>query len=557
MKKYLPLFLLILLGTTLRVYHNVDISLWHDEAFSALLIKYPWQEMFYRIGLDVHPPAYYIFLRLWHYIFGDSLWSLRGFSIFFSAALIPLSYEFVRAAFKNGRAALWAALLIALNPFQIQFVTEARMYTMGAFFALLAGYFLMKALNAETAYYGDEKLNMPHLPQDRKLRRSLVFNYLGFALATSIIIYTHYYLLFTAAALGGFALIYHFRRYGGQFKKYGYMLGSFALISLLYLPWLKTFLFQFSQVSAAYWIPRMDKWSIPATIWQMLFGNGVDITRWPQQVLVVTATLFALYALYRLVKNTGRNGWLVAVNVLGPFVGALAFAALAAARGESSSVFLVRYFLFAATFLTIALAVWLQSIRPQWWARTLLIIYCLVSLGAFAKYWKDLDIAHKPGMAGAAKFLAANVEPQHKLYIGTSFEFFNLKYYINQYFPDVRPCENCPALPASQPQPLANSNAAGILDTYAPKPLLYSGGSTKVSDLPHFAGTALLTDADLLPDFAAATKPGDTVWLLWTNAFGSNKPAVPQNWTQIDEKGFAEVRPYPGTWVVVTEYKVN
>jgi hypothetical protein len=29
--------------------------------------------MMYRIGLDVHPPLYYITLRFWHYLFGDGI----------------------------------------------------------------------------------------------------------------------------------------------------------------------------------------------------------------------------------------------------------------------------------------------------------------------------------------------------------------------------------------------------------------------------------------------------------------------------------------------------
>ena len=154
MKKYIPLILILLLGALLRFYHNLDISLWHDEAFSALMIRYPWQEMLMRLGLDVHPPAYYIGLRLWHYIFGDTLLSLRGFSIFFGVGTIWASWLFCRQAFKSEKAALWAALLIAINPFQIlHFATEARMYTFGAFFALLAGYFLVKALHLHTRLY--------------------------------------------------------------------------------------------------------------------------------------------------------------------------------------------------------------------------------------------------------------------------------------------------------------------------------------------------------------------------------------------------------------------
>jgi hypothetical protein len=88
-------------------------------------------------------------------------------------------------------------------------------------------------------------------------------------------------------------------------------------------------------------------------------------------------------------------------------------------------------------------------------------------------------------------------------------------------------------------------------------PKLYSGGLTQVTQLPHYAGTALLNDTDLAPDFAQATKPGQTVWILWTTGFGGSKPTVPTNWVQIDEHGYADVRPYDGTWIVVTTYRVQ
>ncbi len=78
LNKYWILLLVIAGGTGLRLFNLTKISLWHDEAFSALLIKYSWGEMFYRIGLDVHPPLYYVFLRFWHYIFGHSLFSMRA-----------------------------------------------------------------------------------------------------------------------------------------------------------------------------------------------------------------------------------------------------------------------------------------------------------------------------------------------------------------------------------------------------------------------------------------------------------------------------------------------
>ncbi len=137
-------------------------------------------------------------------------------------------------------------------------------------------------------------------------------------------------------------------------------------------------------------------------------------------------------------------------------------------------------------------------------------------------YWQLTEPQNRPGMAALSDFLNANVEPNHKIYVGSSFQFFNYKYY----------------------------NKTGV------RPLLFTNGSY-TKDLPHYAGTAILTDEDLVQNFSENTQSGDTVWLIWTNGFGGSKPEVPSNWVQIDEKSQAEVRPYVGTWVYATEYKVN
>src|ERR1700722_19381498 len=116
MKKYFWLVVILVVGAILRFYHNLDISIWHDEAFSALMIRYPWGEMFRRLALDVHPQMYYIFLKLWHYIFGNSVLSLRGFSILFGVLTIWAAWLFTKYTFKNEKLALWVALLVCVSP---------------------------------------------------------------------------------------------------------------------------------------------------------------------------------------------------------------------------------------------------------------------------------------------------------------------------------------------------------------------------------------------------------------------------------------------------------
>jgi mannosyltransferase len=536
-KKYWALILVIFVGLLLRFYHNLDVSLWHDEAFSALLIKYPWQEMMYRISLDVHPPMYYIFLRFWNYAFGDSLLALRGFSIFFSTACIWAAWAFVKEAFSKQVGAdtvrpfkdpaIWAAILIAINPFQLQFVTEARMYTFGAFFALLAAYFLVKALNLQKNLHQDEQLNMPNLPQDLNLKRKMIWNYTGFTVSMVIIIYTHYYLFFTAAALGLYGLIFLYFHHKWNIKKYFYLLTSYFLILVSFLPWLKTFLFQYKQVGQGYWIPPMNIWSIPSTFWDMLLSFSRDTNKTSTQFWLSIVTIFSIYMFIRFLRKTdGFHKWLVTLCVVAPFAGSVLFLLLARVKGSSSSVYLDRYFLFAGVFYSIALALFLHEMNIKWLKNSIFVIYILTNLMAFNNYWAKLDVAAKPGMSAASRMLKANVEPGHKIYVGSSFIFFNLKYYLNQ-------------------EKIANA------------PLLYSGGNKEVKNLPHFAGTAILTDQDLLPNFSEGVKNGDTVWLVFTDGFGSNKPETPKNWTQVKDYAFPEVRPYPGTSIFVTEYKVN
>src|ERR1044072_2424894 len=100
-KQSLWISLILILGTLLRFYNNTAVALWHDEAFSALYLRYNWGEMMHRSGLDVHPPLYYWVFSPWGYVFGQGLLSLRSFSIFFGVLTIYFGYQFVKAAFKN------------------------------------------------------------------------------------------------------------------------------------------------------------------------------------------------------------------------------------------------------------------------------------------------------------------------------------------------------------------------------------------------------------------------------------------------------------------------
>ncbi|MBP9686243.1 MAG: glycosyltransferase family 39 protein [Candidatus Doudnabacteria bacterium] len=542
MKKILATCGILLFGLLLRLYHNTDISLWHDEAFSALLIKYPWGEMFYRIGLDVHPPVYYVALRVWSMFVGDSLLALRGFSIFFGLGTAYMAFRFVKDIVQNERAAFLALLAIALNPFQIQYATEARMYTFGAFLAVSAAYALCRGLQNT----GKQQWRWM----------------LGFGALSALAALTHYYLLFTVAALGFYALVSFWLIHRTQVRAYGPLAAAYAIIIATFIPWTSWFVYQYKQVGAGYWIPPLDNWSIPTTLWQLFTGMEVDIHKVSSQVGVIAVSIGIVSALSIFaIRSKAAHKWLVLLLSAAPFLGALAFALLAHLKGQDSSVYLVRYFLYASAFLFIGLSLSLDMLKQSRIVFAGMLLYLCVCVLVFTNYWHKLDITHKPGMRAAVEYLQSHTYPNDKLFVGSSFEFFNLKYYLSQVAP-----------PQPTPAPATMSSGQFSLEDLSddaqtahpipptrgwPKPLLFSGGNTSIRNLPHFAGTAILTDADLLPRFEDGAGPGDTVWVLWTNSFGGSKPATPKDWKQVDEAGFAEVRPYVGTWIIITKYLVQ
>jgi hypothetical protein len=505
MRKYYAVAAATALGLFMRFLDISKISLWHDEAFSALLIRYPWGEMFHRIAEDVHPPLYYIVLRVWSYIFGSSVLSLRGFSAACGTLAVPLTYYIVDKYFANRKAAIISSFLVAVNFFQIyRGSLEARMYTFAILISLLATLALLDALYTQV-----------------QGRKNWVLWGL-FAVLGASMIYTHYYLSFNLIALGIYALYFLYKNYRFNFREYIPFAAACAGVGILFLPWLKVFHAQLSQVQDVFWIWPMDRWSISNTFWDLTlaFRSG-----WiPNNILLVLITLFAGMALFALVRyQQSREKWLVLVSVLAPFIGSLIFLLINHLQGHTSSVFLIRYFVLISPFYLVGVALWLASWKRQTWTWLVAGFLILVNLYGFYDFFYSQGAATKPGMAALTKYLNSYANSANdKIIAATPYEYFNLKYYVRT----------------------PNS------------PLLYTYGRPHVSQLAHYDGTALLEDSNLVADLKTGTKAEDTVWMVWTHAYSGDKPLVPANWTQIEERGFDDIQPYPTT-LYITEYKVN
>jgi 4-amino-4-deoxy-L-arabinose transferase-like glycosyltransferase len=136
------------------------------------------------LGDDIHPPLYYIVLRIWREMFGSSDVAIRSLSVLASLVAIVLLFDLGRLLFSLG-AGLWAALLMAIAQPQIWYAQEARGYLMATALTLGAAGALVRI-------------------EQRGFTRARAVA-LGLCLLVSVL--THYASAATGLALASYALI--------------------------------------------------------------------------------------------------------------------------------------------------------------------------------------------------------------------------------------------------------------------------------------------------------------------------------------------------------------
>lgn len=180
-----PARLLILAGLALaafalRTWWLDRQSFWLDEGFSAALSvgtpRWILGGLPYLPAREPNPPFYYALLYVWQLASGDSEFGLRFLSVIPSVLLVPL------LAKVGWRVAGWqvgwlAAALATVNPFLVWLAQEVRMYSWAVFWIALGGWFLIRANQGEGRW-----------------------NWVGFAAANLLAVYSHIYAGFVVAA---------------------------------------------------------------------------------------------------------------------------------------------------------------------------------------------------------------------------------------------------------------------------------------------------------------------------------------------------------------------
>jgi uncharacterized membrane protein len=158
-----------------------DAALWLDEVDTAKRIQLSWHgvldDVFFGNYGAQHLPVYFLLLKGWSALFGESAWALRSLSAILSVVTVAAT-AWIALVIADRRAARWAAWLAAISPYLLHHAQEARMYSMMGAGAAVATLLLTRYLMGQTHRLG-----------------------FGFVLACLALVGTHYYGVFLVGGL--------------------------------------------------------------------------------------------------------------------------------------------------------------------------------------------------------------------------------------------------------------------------------------------------------------------------------------------------------------------
>lgn len=242
--KYAPIAAILALAFALRLVAIETRPLWYDDAFSVLLAERGPAAIARGTAADTMPPGYYLMLYGWMSVMGQTPLAMRMLSVALAMLVVALTYAVAKRGFGAG-AGNWAALLVALMPFQIYHAQELRMYTLLALGGLIYVYgVLVLALPTN----GIRPSNGAEPDASHNRGKAITFIAVGTALA----LYAHN-LAFVTLLAGNIYLVLRAAVYRQAWRMQGELIAGQLLGTILFVPWLFYVPTQLEKIQTAFW----------------------------------------------------------------------------------------------------------------------------------------------------------------------------------------------------------------------------------------------------------------------------------------------------------------
>lgn len=387
-------------------------GMWLDEAFSVWMARLAVGDLFHWITrIDQHPPLYYLLLHSWMQVAGDTESGVRSLSVLLGAATVPAIYWLARRLL-GVPSAIAAALLLAFAPFHVRFAQETRMYTLYTFNATLALVGLAYLITGDV--------------RKRWWALYIVFSALTLLSHNTAVLFW----VAVNVGVGAAAGVAWLRKGRGDLAlpSVRAWLIAQALILLLWLPWLPSFVRQARAVDNEFWIQPPTAQTILGTLHTLVAWYAAPTDLWIWAAALV-ALLLAIVALRR------RPALLVLLLLLvaTPFV-------LELGVSLRRPIFYDRTLIWTTVPLYVLMAAGVRTWRG-WHAAPALVATAAISALLVANYMSLQNYYmsfRKEQWREAAAWLAERTQPGDMLIFNATWVQIPFDYYFDRYNLDVR-----------------------------------------------------------------------------------------------------------------------
>jgi mannosyltransferase len=134
------------------IVHHLDFdSMWDDEHYTWRISREGPFHLVPETGLDIHPPAHYLWVWFWHSWMGgsDNLFVIRLSSTITSLLTVAVTYRLGTEWFRSRWVGLGAALFIGTSGVFVFYARDLRMYSLITLLAALSWLMLKRQFNQQ------------------------------------------------------------------------------------------------------------------------------------------------------------------------------------------------------------------------------------------------------------------------------------------------------------------------------------------------------------------------------------------------------------------------
>jgi uncharacterized membrane protein len=338
---------IFVIGIPLLAWNIGHESFWADEAFTGVMVRHTFADIFEFCKMEMHSPLYYWMLRFFSLIFGSGEISLRVFSLLGTVALAGLGPTAIKRLFSPFAGWIFSAAIF-LAPGLVAYSQEARMYTWGAFFTTAMALYAF-------------------LAQREDKRRDMIL----FGVFLFCAMYTHLLGMVSSFFFNViFLSVLLFKKNYIFLKKY---LITAGIIAISFLPRLYYVIGQAKLVKEDFWIGPVTKMKVLQSI-QFVFGLKFDYDKFTGLITILVILSVLISLIYLKIKKDKNSGLLL--TLLASYAAAFIF--LIIYSYTVSPILEPRYTLIFAPWLITVFACGLYRFHKIA-AIAIIAVYCILS----------------------------------------------------------------------------------------------------------------------------------------------------------------------------------